>query len=290
MTKFLTPEDVIRLNADTISRQGGGAFGVRDFGLLESAVMMPQQKVFGQVLHETIEQQTGAYIFHICLNHAFENGNKRTALLAGETFLAINDKELSISQEEKIKLLLDIENKKVSKEELTKYLESKIKDIDTKREQELKEKKEIVEKEQRENKEQEKEIEVTKLEEQKKNQSQKEKQESEKQNSKEEKPPNQESNKDFESVFTSKELNIDRTSDNQFVITLASGRIIETDSYGEKEDKIFLEEFKDTSYRQMFVEGCKEAKVGEEIVIMKVKKDEEPPQQPPPTPTPEIKI
>ena len=80
-TRFLSVEDVLLIQSDTLEHEGGLA-GVRDFGLLESAVMMPRQQFGGVHLHRTLAEQAAAYLFHLCRNHPFNDGNKRAAVLA----------------------------------------------------------------------------------------------------------------------------------------------------------------------------------------------------------------
>lgn len=88
--RFLSLDDVLRLHAWQLARYGGGE-GIRDIGLLESAVAQPQAGFGGRFAHETIAAMTGAYLFHIVANHPFVDGNKRTGLLAALTFLDLND-------------------------------------------------------------------------------------------------------------------------------------------------------------------------------------------------------
>lgn len=89
-TRFLSVEDVILIQADTLRNEGGLA-GIRDTGLLESAVMMPRQQFGGAYLHRTLAEQAAAYLFHLCRNHPFNDGNKRAAVLAALVFLDANE-------------------------------------------------------------------------------------------------------------------------------------------------------------------------------------------------------
>jgi death-on-curing protein len=85
----LTVDDVMALHQRQLDRFGGGA-GLRDRGLLESAVAQPQASFGGSFAHEDLVAMAGAYLFHIVSNHAFIDGNKRAGLLAALTFLHIN--------------------------------------------------------------------------------------------------------------------------------------------------------------------------------------------------------
>ncbi|MBK9304791.1 MAG: type II toxin-antitoxin system death-on-curing family toxin [bacterium] len=73
----------------------GGEPGLRDRGLLESAVAMPQAAFGGVDLHVGLSEKAAAYFFHLCANHPFVDGNKRVALAAAEVFLLINGSELA---------------------------------------------------------------------------------------------------------------------------------------------------------------------------------------------------
>ncbi|MDF0551888.1 Fic family protein [Kamptonema sp. UHCC 0994] len=57
----------------------GGSQGIRDEGLLESALAQPQSTFGGELLHPTIQDQAAAYFYHLAMNHPFIDGNKRTA-------------------------------------------------------------------------------------------------------------------------------------------------------------------------------------------------------------------
>ncbi len=74
---FLSLEDVLEMHLDQIRRYGGSA-EVRDMGLLESAIAMPQATYAGENLHEDVYSMAAAYFFHIVQNHPFVDGNKRT--------------------------------------------------------------------------------------------------------------------------------------------------------------------------------------------------------------------
>lgn len=86
---FLTVEHVIALHQRQLDRFGGGA-GLRDHGLLDSAVAQPQASFGGAFAHDGIFPMAAAYLFHIVSNHPFLDGNKRVGLLAATTFLHLN--------------------------------------------------------------------------------------------------------------------------------------------------------------------------------------------------------
>lgn len=116
--KFIEKADVLSIHSKQISRYGG-SFGIRDEGLLDSAIYQPQATFGGELLHPTIFEQAAAYLFHITNNHAFIDGNKRTAFDVMVTFLNMNDYELNMSTEEAYELTIQVAENKLSKEELT---------------------------------------------------------------------------------------------------------------------------------------------------------------------------
>jgi death-on-curing protein len=87
--EFLQIETVLRLHEIAIADQGGDS-SIRDQGLLESALAVPQQQFAGEFLHPTIPSMAAAYAFHIARNHPFLDGNKRAAFSAMVAFLTLN--------------------------------------------------------------------------------------------------------------------------------------------------------------------------------------------------------
>ncbi|HEX7843754.1 MAG TPA: type II toxin-antitoxin system death-on-curing family toxin [Kofleriaceae bacterium] len=86
---FLDVEDVIEIHATQLDVYGGSA-GLRDRGLLESAVAQPQASFGGALVHDGLFAMAAAYLFHIVSNHPFVDGNKRTGMLAAVVFLDVN--------------------------------------------------------------------------------------------------------------------------------------------------------------------------------------------------------
>ena len=123
--KFLMMEHVKAVHQKMIA-EFGGITGIRDMGLLESAVMMPRACFGGSYLHETIGAMSAAYLFHICRNHAFLDGNKRAALASAEVFANINGFELGASDDELEKLTLGVAESRIPKEEVIAFLEARL--------------------------------------------------------------------------------------------------------------------------------------------------------------------
>ena len=86
---YLTTEEVLALHADQIRRYGGSG-GIRDLGLLSSALAAPAATFDGEYLHPTLFEMAAAYLFHLAKNHPFVDGNKRVALAATLAFLWLN--------------------------------------------------------------------------------------------------------------------------------------------------------------------------------------------------------
>jgi len=95
---FLTVDEVLRLHDMQLELYGGMA-GVRDLGLLESAVATPAMAFGGEFLHKDIFEMAAAYLFHLARNHAFADGNKRVALHASYVFLAMNGFRLEMESD-----------------------------------------------------------------------------------------------------------------------------------------------------------------------------------------------
>lgn len=79
----------LAIHAEVLAAHGGGA-GVRDRGLLESAVAAPQASFGGEPLIKDPIEIAAAYLFYLCRNHPFVDGNKRTALASALVFLEEN--------------------------------------------------------------------------------------------------------------------------------------------------------------------------------------------------------
>ncbi len=86
---FLTLAEAVEIHNDMVGKYGGTA-GVRDYGLLQAALSVPSATFDGRFLHESIFDMAAAYLYHVCNNHPFLDGNKRTALACALVFLDTN--------------------------------------------------------------------------------------------------------------------------------------------------------------------------------------------------------
>ena len=87
--RYLTVAAVKAIHRQVLAAHGG-AIGIRDETLLESAIAAPQASMMGQPLISDPIEIAAAYLFYICHNHPFVDGNKRTALAACLIFLEEN--------------------------------------------------------------------------------------------------------------------------------------------------------------------------------------------------------
>lgn len=118
---FLTLAEVIEIHSDQIKHYGGRA-GIRDITLLSSAVAMPYASFSGDFLHKDIYEMAAAYAFHICQNHPFIDGNKRTALASVLVFLELNGINISDPEEKLYESMMSIASGKMTKENFAKTL------------------------------------------------------------------------------------------------------------------------------------------------------------------------
>ncbi len=116
---------MIRIHSLLVNETGEPE-GIRDYGLLKSAIYAPQVTWGGEYLNRTIYDQAAAYLYHIACDHAFEQGNKRTAFAVMVTFLNKNDYDIEITIEEAEELVIQVVTHQISKEELSIRLEKLI--------------------------------------------------------------------------------------------------------------------------------------------------------------------
>ena len=119
---FLTLEDVLEIQCEQIDRYGG-SHGLRDRAGLESALAVPQATFGGEWLHPTIPAMAAAYMFHLCQNHAFIDGNKRVGANAAIVFLLLNGWELLFTEAELVDVVLRVASSQLGKPELTDIFE-----------------------------------------------------------------------------------------------------------------------------------------------------------------------
>ncbi len=119
---FLSLAEVIEVHSDQIQRYGG-QHGVRDFGLLESALAQPEASFGGEWLHESLHAMAAAYAYHLCQNHPFFDGNKRTALACALVFLELNGIALRDPRGLLKDAMLRVASSRMTKTDLSKLLQ-----------------------------------------------------------------------------------------------------------------------------------------------------------------------
>ncbi|MFO7900168.1 MAG: type II toxin-antitoxin system death-on-curing family toxin [Planctomycetota bacterium] len=117
---FLDIEKVFRLHSSLIERYGGTE-GVRDVGLLHSALAMPQASYGGEYLHTDLSEMAAAYLYHIVQNHPFLDGNERVGAAAAIVFLAMNDVEIENDEEGLVDLTLSVATGQGGKAEIAAF-------------------------------------------------------------------------------------------------------------------------------------------------------------------------
>ncbi len=113
--EFLDVDDVLAIHDEALSSFGGSA-GVRDAGLLASAVAMPMASFGGELLHDDLFAMAAAYAFHIAQNQPFLDGNKRTAILAAIVFLDLNGVDVPEATDDLYDAMIGVAERRLSKE------------------------------------------------------------------------------------------------------------------------------------------------------------------------------
>ena len=118
---WLDALDVAAYHAETIAAHGGRA-GLRDRGLLESALARPRNlSAYGE---PTAFDLAAAYAFGIAKNHPFVDGNKRVALITSATFLELNGWRFLATEEDAVIAFLDLAAGKTAEREFSRWLKS----------------------------------------------------------------------------------------------------------------------------------------------------------------------
>jgi death-on-curing protein len=122
--QYLTFEEVVQLH-DLLCFLYGGTAEIHDRGMIESALAQPETAVFGTVPYPTLWDKAAAYCYHLCLNHGFQDGNKRTAVGAAFHFLRNNGIRPNCSPEAIYEAVIRILEHKCPVEELAAILEGR---------------------------------------------------------------------------------------------------------------------------------------------------------------------
>ena len=122
----LTVEIVREIHAEAL-KQFGGLDGVRDENLLASAVLAPQSTFGGKSPYGDVIEIAAAYLFYLCQNHPFLDGNKRTAMMAAIVLLRLNGIEPAPDSDDWENLLLDVAASKLDRDATTRRLRKLLK-------------------------------------------------------------------------------------------------------------------------------------------------------------------
>ena len=125
---FLTLDEALLIHADQVRRYGG-KHGIRDLGLLSSALAMPEASFGGLYLHTSLAEMAAAYLFHIAQNHPFLDGNKRAALAAALTFLWLNGQRLEAGQNELTEMVMGVAAGRVGKAEAAVFIRARLRHL-----------------------------------------------------------------------------------------------------------------------------------------------------------------
>lgn len=119
--KILDKRQILLLH-DALIKETGGANGIRDEGLLESAVYAPMQTYLNQSAYPSLQQKAARLGYGIVQNHPFVDGNKRTGAHAMLVFLALNGIKLDYTQEQLASIFLDVADSKIGYDELLEWI------------------------------------------------------------------------------------------------------------------------------------------------------------------------
>ena len=117
---FLTLEEVREIHRDEIDRYGGTR-GVRDNGLLESAVAAPQSGFGVHYLHADLYEMAAAYLFHLVQNHPFIDGNKRVGAATALVFLVMNGVAAKMTNQALVDMVLAVAQGKMDKPAIAEF-------------------------------------------------------------------------------------------------------------------------------------------------------------------------
>ncbi len=125
MIRFLPQAVILAIHENQI-RLYGGSYEMRDAGAFDAAVNMPKAQFDGQFLHPTVFHMAAAYGFHLCQNHPFVDGNKRTAGMVMFTFLKLNRIEPIVTEMEYYTTMIAVASGNMDKASLTEWIKTAV--------------------------------------------------------------------------------------------------------------------------------------------------------------------
>ncbi len=119
--RFLSFAEVLAIHQNQILLYGGDG-GIRDVGVLKSALGMPCATYGGQYLHTDIREMAAAYLFHLVQNHPFIDGNKRSGAVAAIVFLLLNGYDFDAPEDELAEMVLGVAGGELSKADVVVFI------------------------------------------------------------------------------------------------------------------------------------------------------------------------
>jgi death on curing protein len=120
--KYISEKDILIIHALVVETTGGDS-GVRDIGLIKSAVARPKMTVGGEDAFKTLFEKGAVYLDSIVRNHALIDGNKRTGITVASRFLNINGFEINVSDREMVDFVIRVATEKLEIKEIALWLE-----------------------------------------------------------------------------------------------------------------------------------------------------------------------
>jgi death on curing protein len=118
--EFVGLDEVLEIHRDQIARYGGSD-GIRDLGLLQSALAMPRAGADGQFFHGDLFEMAAAYLFHVVKNHPFIDGNKRVGAMTAFVFLSLNGVTLQATDAAYERIVLSVAKGRADKSAVTAF-------------------------------------------------------------------------------------------------------------------------------------------------------------------------
>lgn len=127
--RYLTLSEVLELYRRLMDATGGQA-GIRDLGLLESAIAQPRASFEGREFYSSLNQKAAALGHALIANHPFIDGNKRIGHAAMESFLMLNGWEITASVDEQERTILSVADGSTGRESLSVWLDAHVQTFD----------------------------------------------------------------------------------------------------------------------------------------------------------------
>ena len=124
--RYLALAEIVELHRRLLEATGGAA-GIRDLGMLESAIAQPKMTFAGLDLYPTLVEKAVALCVSLIANHPFVDGNKRVGHAAMETFLVLNGAEIDAGLEDQERLMLDLAAGRVERHQFVDWLRRHLK-------------------------------------------------------------------------------------------------------------------------------------------------------------------